>query len=482
MLQSALLQHIGQYIDGQWVTIGEGVLDIRDPATGDVLCEMPDAGPFGAQQAVAAAHRAMQQPSASLEQRKIWLGQLAKVQADHREELARLITLENGKPLAEALGEVDYAVGFYREAARHLHVLEPQTLEQQPRDCTWTVTREPAGVAALITPWNFPLAMLAKKLSGAVAAGCATVTKPAEQTPLTCMALFHLIDQHLDLPAGFANMVAGDPAGIGDALLTHPAVRLVSFTGSTMVGRHLIEESAQGIKRLTLELGGNAPFVVFEDANLDHAADELMPNKFRCSGQTCVCTNRVYVHESVADTFAEKVVERVKQLKVGHGLDEGVKVGPLINLAGWKKVHEHVRDAIANGAQRAFGEPAQQPSHNWGAFYPPTVLTHLPSSARLSGEETFGPIIAIGRFADDEQAIQFANDTDYGLAAYFFTDDAQRQAHVSRALHFGHIGINTGTGPTPEAPFGGMWHSGFGREGAAEGILEFTEIKTRASK
>ncbi len=453
-------------------------LPVHNPATGELLAEVPALGTEEANQAVNAAARALE-IGASLAERSNWLRGIAEGLLEGREEMARLITQEQGKPLAEARVEVDYAAGFFRFYAEELHHLEPRPLPQPIRDVPWTIHHRPAGVAALITPWNFPLAMLAKKLAPALGAGCASVIKPAELTPLCAIALCHIATA-AGVPAGRINLLTGPPSPIGKALCEHPLVRVISFTGSTATGKILLRDSAPHIKRLALELGGNAPFIVFADADLEAAADALMANKFRCAGQTCVCANRVYVEAPVAAKFEALVCERVAALKMGNGMEDGVDIGPLINRAAWEKVERHVREAEQAGARRAFGAAATPPENEWGCYYPPVVLGGVRDAMAVFREETFGPVVAIATFNYKGEVVGRANGTPHGLAAYLFNADAEKARWVAAHLQFGHVGINTGTGPTPEAPFGGMKQSGLGREGGLEGLFEFTETQTVA--
>jgi succinate-semialdehyde dehydrogenase/glutarate-semialdehyde dehydrogenase len=320
--------------------------------------------------------------------------------------------------------------------------------------------------------------MIAKKLSAALAADCSCIIKPSLKTPLTMIALFALIDEKLDLPRGKVNLVIGKPKPIGDTLCEHPAVRILSFTGSTEVGKYLIEKSAEHVKRLTLELGGNAPFIVFDDADLDRAADQLIANKFRGGGQTCVCANRVFVHRKVLGAFADKLVERVEKMTVGDGMKEETDMGPLIDRAGFEKVRTHVKDALERGAQKVAGGSPEPPEHDFGFFHPPTVLRGVTDAMVCAKEETFGPLVPLMAFESEEEVIRRANDTEFGLAAYLFTADPERAGRVIAGLQFGHVGYNTGTGPTPEAPFGGMKQSGYGREGGIEGLHDFIEPQT----
>ena len=480
MIDSPLLKRFAGYIDGQWAGAESGeTISVIDPATGEHLADVPKMGSRETLAAVESAGRAMQECPPP-RPRRDWLNAIPEVHLANKEELGRIITLEHGKPLAESIGEVEYAAGFYSFCADQIERLESETLAERIRGCRWAIHHRPAGVAGLISPWNFLLGMMAKKLSAALAAGCASVNKPASMTPLSSVALWALMEP-LDLPAGMANLVTGKSSEIGDVLCRHPDVRFISFTGSTEVGRGLIRNTADHIKRLTMELGGNAPFIVFQDADLESAADHLIANKFRGSGQTCVCTNRVYVHRAVADAFAQRVAERVRKLRLGHGLSEGTDVGPLVDRRGFDKVAEHVQDALAKGAKRIVGDDPQRPENAWGAFFPPTVIVNVTAEMRVCQEETFGPLVAMCEFHDEQDVIQQGNNTPYGLAAYVFTADADRAQRVVSRLRFGHVGLNTATGPTPQAPFGGMKQSGFGREGGVDGMLEFCETQVVAS-
>jgi succinate-semialdehyde dehydrogenase/glutarate-semialdehyde dehydrogenase len=477
MIESPLLSNPAGYIGGQWTPSDSGErFEVITPATGEKLADVPAMGREETLRAVRAGEKALAEP-VSIEQRREWLQGIERALLDNEQEIARILTAEQGKPLKEAAGEVRYAAGFFRNAATHIDELRPYTLEDRPKDRTWTVHARPAGVVGLITPWNFPIGMIAKKLSSAIAADAPSVLKPAEQTPLTMIALFHLLHGTVGLPAGKVNLVMGHPEPIGDALCEHPKVRVLSLTGSTEVGKLLIRKTADQVKKLCLELGGNAPFVVFEDADLDAAADELIANKFRAGGQTCVCANRIYVQDSVADAFTEKVVQRVGELTVGNGAEEGTDIGPLIDRQGFNKVRRHIADALDKGAERVAGEDPPQPDGEWGCFHPPTVLTDVTHEMICCQEETFGPVVPILRFGEEQEAVDAANDTHAGLAAYIFTGDDARAERVIAQLSFGHVGWNTGAGPTPEAPFGGMKQSGYGREGGVEGIHEFVELQ-----
>lgn len=478
MITSPLLPHLKGYIGGHW-TAGPGnhQIVVHNPATGEELARIPAMGAAETREAIAAANRALDQ-SIDLEARRDSLKRLVAALLRDKKEIGRILTLEHGKPWPEAEVEVEYAAGFFRYCADNLDALKPRVLPEQPRNMTWTVHYRPAGVAALITPWNFPIGMIAKKLAAALAAGCPTVIKPSSKTPLTMIALFTLLERELDLPHGMVNLVIGSADEIGNALCEHPDVQVVSFTGSTEVGRQLMARCAPQVKKMALELGGNAPFLVFADADLDLAADQLLANKFRGAGQTCVCANRILVQREVLEPFGEKVAERVRRLKVGNGMEPGVDIGPLIDRNGFNKVRRHVEDALAKGAQLLAGELPAPASSDWGCFYPPSVLIGVQTDMIVQHEETFGPLVPLLPFADENEAVRLANATEFGLAAYLFTADDDRAQRVIRQLRFGHVGYNTGAGPTPEAPFGGMKQSGIGREGGIEGLFEFVEPQT----
>ena len=479
MISSPLLPNMSGYINGAWCAADSGArMPVVNPATRETLAEVPQMGRAEAVRAVESAVRALSKP-AGIPKRRKWLNQIADLLVENRREFGRIITLENGKPLKEGMGEVDYAAGFFRYCAQHATKLRSRKLKEQPRGHEWTVHYRPAGVAGLISPWNFPLALIAKKLAAALAADCPSVIKPAGQTPLSTIALMTLLEK-LDLPAGKVNLVIGKAGEIGGVLCEHPAVRAISFTGSTEVGKVLSRNVADHVKRLALELGGNAPFIVFEDADLDLAADHLILNKFRASGQTCVCTNRVYVQKSIADAFTQKVVERVGRLKVGDGMAEDTDIGPLIDRAGFDKVRQHVEDAVAKGARCVAGGSPPEPGDHRGYYFPPTVLRGVRGDSMCVREETFGPVVPIIEFNNEKEAVERANSTEYGLAAYLFTQDERRAKRLIGNLQFGHVGHNSGTGPTPEAPFGGMKQSGYGREGGLEGLMEFVEPQTQA--
>jgi len=478
-MESKLLGKVGGFIRGQWITASPGgSFEVVNPATGAVLARLPNMGAAETNGSVEAAARALQ-PDEPVSKRRGWFEALHELLLSDKQEFARIITCENGKPLKEAVVEVEYACGFFRFFAEQMHRLESEVVPGRMRNCEWTVHHRPAGVAGLIAPWNFPLAMMGKKVAAALAAGCGVVIKPARQTPLSMIALCRIAER-VGVPAGRLNVVVGQAGPIGEALCTHPAVRIISFTGSTEIGEWLATKSAPHLKRLSLELGGNAPFMVFEDANLKVAADALMTNKFRVAGQTCVCANRVFVHESVVTAFTKLVAERVRRLRVGDGMDPASDLGPLIDRAQYEKVAAHVRDALQCGARRIVGHDPAPLAHDWGAFFPPTVLTGVTRDMLVCRDETFGPVIAITSFASEGEVATAANETCHGLAAFAFSEDPTRLDRMASQLQFGHLGFNTGTGPTPEAPFGGFKRSGFGREGGLEGLLEFCESQVVA--
>jgi len=471
--------NIGGYINGQWTDAQDGdTFDVVNPATGAVLHRAPRMGAAEAQRAVEAAAAAMA-ATTDLDTRRAWLKGIADGLHAGREPLARIITSEQGKPIREARIEVDYAATFFTHAADHLDLLQPRTLAKTVNGCTWTTHHRPTGVAALITPWNFPLAMIAKKLASALGAGCATVCKPAELTPLSAMRLAAVCEQ-AGVQPGWFNLVFGKPAEIGRVFCAHPAVRIISFTGSTAVGKLLAEQAAPYVKRLALELGGSAPFLVFEDADLPRAAKALIESKFRAAGQTCVCANRVLVRDTAHHAFIDQLKPRIEALRSGDGMSEDVDLGPLINRAGWEKVDHHVRDALVRGATRLVGADLGPPVSDHAAFYPPTLLTGVTPDMAVFREETFGPVVALSTFKNEDEAVRIANSTPYGLAAYVMSGDTARVRRIAARLHFGHVAANSGTGPAAHAPFGGMKHSGFGREGGEEGLMEFTETQVLA--
>ncbi|MFQ5852381.1 MAG: NAD-dependent succinate-semialdehyde dehydrogenase [Candidatus Binatia bacterium] len=468
------------YIGGRWVDAATGrTVSVRNPATGEELALVPDAGRTETAAAIEAAHRAFPDWSslAAPERAKV-LFKARDLLLQRKEELARILTSEQGKPLIESRGEIQYAAGFVTWFAEEGKRVYGETIPASVAHKRLLVIKQPVGVVAAITPWNFPAAMVTRKIAPALAAGCTVVLKPAEQTPLTAIALFKIFEE-AGFPAGVVNLITTlDPSEVGREFLENPLVRLIAFTGSTEVGKLLMRGASEQVKRVSLELGGHAPFIVFEDADLEKAVAGAMASKFRNMGQTCVCANRIYVQASVLESFAAKFVERVKQLKIGNGLEEGVHVGPLIDEQGFKKVCAHVEDAVAKGAKLLIGgKPRTDGPFAHGRFFEPTVLTDVKKGMRILEEETFGPVAPLIPFQDEAEVIRAANDTRYGLAAYFFSQNVSRCLRVAEKLEYGIIGVNDGMPSVPQAPFGGLKESGLGREGGKEGIEEFLEVK-----
>lgn len=477
MIESPLLQNVKGYIGGRWVdSDGGGTFEVFNPATRERIAEVPSMPENDILSAVEAGKSALRLATPwPIETRRKWLEDIRDALKENKAEIGRILCMEHGKPLAEAQGEAEYAAGFFDYCAKHIEALDAHTIPEKPKDCTWTVHYRPVGVVGLIVPWNFPIGMIAKKLSAALAAGCPSVIKPASETPLTMVALFTLMDK-LDLPDGMVNLVMGKASVIGKVLCEHQDVPMLSFTGSTEVGRKLVLDTAEQVKKLALELGGNAPFIVFDDADLDTAADNLIANKFRGGGQTCVCANRVFIHEDVAEAFGEKLAQRIGRMTVGDGMKDGVDIGPLVNQAGFDKVKRHLEDALNKGATLVAGKAPGELGD--GLFFPPTAVMGVTRDMCCYREETFGPLVPMALFRTEDEVIEAGNDTEFGLASYVFTADAERAQRVAAGLRFGHVGWNTGTGPTPEAPFGGMKASGIGREGGLEGLFEFVEAQT----
>lgn len=471
-LKDASLLRTACYIDGAWV--GEPDSAVTDPATGAVIAHVPTLGAAETILAVEAAARAFPAWSALTgKQRGSVLRRWHDLVVAHADDLARILTLEQGKPLSESRGEIDYAASYIEYYAEEAKRVSGQVPSSHRADAMALVTRQPLGVVAAITPWNFPAAMITRKVAPALAAGCSVVVKPAPDTPLTALALAELAHR-AGLAPGLLNVVTGDAKAIGGVLTGHRLVRAVSFTGSTPVGKLLAAQSATTVKRVLLELGGNAPFMVFDDANLDAAVAGAIAAKFRNSGQTCVCANRFYVQAGIHDRFVEKLAAAMGRLEVGHGLHPDTTLGPLINISAVDKTRRHVVDAISHGARLVCG------GMEWtepGNFYPPTLVTGATSEMLVASDETFGPLAAVFRFENEEEAIAAANASDSGLAAYLFSRDASRLFRVNKALEFGMVGMNTGLISSELMPFGGIKESGDGREGGALGIEAYTYVK-----
>jgi succinate-semialdehyde dehydrogenase/glutarate-semialdehyde dehydrogenase len=462
------------YIDGEW-TSGDSVdtITVVNPSSNVSIGQVPRMGKAETRRAIAAAERAL--PSwrdLSAKERATLLRRWYNLIIENQHDLAQIMTLEQGKPLPEALGEITFGASYiewYAEEAKRVYgdIIPGAT------DKRLLVIKQPVGVCAAITPWNFPSAMITRKAGPALAAGCTMVIKPASQTPFSALALVYLAEQ-AGIPKGVLSVVTGAAAEIAEELTSNPTVRKISFTGSTEIGRQIMEKCAHDIKKVSLELGGNAPFIVFEDADLDAAVEGAMASKFRNAGQTCVCANRLYVHDKVYDTFVDKLASAVGALKIGDGFSDGVTLGPLIDGKAVAKVREHIEDALAKGAKVIKGGAAHALGGN---FFEPTILVDVPDSARVAKEETFGPLAPVFRFYDDAEVIGKANDTEFGLAAYFYTANLGRAFRIGEGLEYGIVGVNTGIISSEAAPFGGIKASGVGREGSKYGLEDYLEIK-----
>ncbi len=473
-LKNAKLLKDAAYINGKWEKSSKSY-SVKNPANGEVVGTVPDMGAAETKAAIEAANKVW----------PAWRELLAKERAkilrkwsdlilENIDDLAAIMTAEQGKPIAEAKGELTSSAAFleyYGEEAKRIY---GDTLPSPFPKSRVVVLKQPIGVCGMITPWNFPSSMIARKAGPALASGCTAVLKPAEATPLSALALAVLAEE-AGVPAGVFNIVTTSEAkSVGNELCANPLVRKLSFTGSTEVGKILIAQCAGTVKKVSMELGGNAPFIVFDDADLDAAVEGAVTSKYRNAGQTCVCANRIYVQEGIYDAFAAKLIEKVKALKVGDGSEPDVKIGPLINEDGLKKVQDHVKDAVQKGAKIVTGgKPAKQ----GGTFYEPTVLTGVTQAMKVAKEETFGPVAPLFKFKTEEEVIRMANDTEFGLAAYFYTKDVARGWRVAEALEYGMVGHNIGLMSTEVAPFGGIKESGLGREGSKYGIDEYLEIK-----
>jgi succinate-semialdehyde dehydrogenase/glutarate-semialdehyde dehydrogenase len=461
------------YIDGQWITASK-TFSVDNPATGEIIANVPDLGASETRQAIEAANRAFPAWSKkTAKERAIILRRWFDLLLANQEDLAKLMTLEQGKPLAEARGEVAYAGAFLEWFAEEGKRIYGDTIPQHQADKRIVVIKQPVGVVAAITPWNFPLAMIARKAGPALAAGCTLVIKPAEQTPLSALALAEL-GERAGVPKGVFNVLTGSPQEIGGELTSNPIVRKLTFTGSTEIGKLLMAQCAGTIKKISLELGGNAPFIVFDDADMDAAIEGATQSKYRNTGQTCISTNRFYVQDGIYDAFAAKLTQAVRNLKPASGLETGATQGPLIDNAALAKVESHLADAKANGAKVLLGGHRHSLG---GRFFEPTVLADVTPKMLISREETFGPVAPLFRFKTEAEAVSLANDTEFGLAAYFYGRDIARIWRVAEALEYGIVGINTGMISTEVAPFGGMKESGLGREGSKYGIDDYLEIK-----
>jgi succinate-semialdehyde dehydrogenase/glutarate-semialdehyde dehydrogenase len=459
------------YIDGEWTGNGKAFA-IVNPATGARLAEVPDLGTEETRRAIDAAERAWPAWRAkTAKERAAILRKWYELMMAAQEDLAQILTAEQGKPLAEARGEIAYGASFIEWFAEEGKRAYGEVVPTHQADKRVLVIKQPIGVSAMITPWNFPNAMITRKAAPALAAGCTVVLKPAEQTPLSALAMAELAER-AGVPKGVFNVITGDAPTIGKELCANPKVRKLSFTGSTEVGRILMRQSAETIKKLSLELGGNAPFIVFDDADLDAAVEGALASKYRNAGQTCVCANRIYVQDGVYDAFAAKLTEKVKSFKVGAGTEPGVVIGPLIDEQGVQKVEKHLADALGKGAQVVLGGKRMG-----GLFFQPTVLTNVTPNMLVSFEETFGPVAPLIRFKTEEEVIRLANNTEFGLSGYFYSRDVGRIFRVAEAMETGIVGANVGIISTEIAPFGGVKQSGLGREGSKYGLEEYLEVK-----
>ena len=474
LLKETSLLKTDALINGQWVS-GSQRFDVHDPALGIKLADVANLGPTETETAIAAANAAWPAwRNKTGKERSIILRKWFDLLIAHQDDLGRILTAEQGKPFIEGRGEIVYGASFvewYAEEAKRVH---GETLPQWDNNRRLMVIKQPIGVCAAITPWNFPLAMITRKVAPALAAGCTVIIKPAELTPLSALAAGELA-MRAGIPAGVLNIITADEAGsiaIGKTLCESEVVRHISFTGSTEVGRILMAQSAPTVKKMSLELGGNAPFIVFDDADIDSAVEGAMASKYRNAGQTCVCANRIYVQDGVYDHFVEKFAAKVRGLKVGNGFEAGVQVGPLIEDAALQKVKRHVQDAVAKGGKVLAGGKALQ-----GQFFEPTLITEATAAMLCAQEETFGPFAPVFRFKTEQEVIGMANDTIYGLACYFYSRDIGRIYRVSEALEFGMVGVNVGVLATEHVPFGGVKQSGLGREGSHHGMDDYVEIK-----
>ncbi|MGE8106390.1 NAD-dependent succinate-semialdehyde dehydrogenase [Allorhizobium sp. NPDC080224] len=464
-------------VGNEWLAASQSgkTFEVTNPATGEVIAVLPDVSKAEVTKAIDAAHSAQKAWAKKTgKERAAILRKLNDLMVANADDLATILTMEMGKPWPEARGEILYGASYVEWFAEEAKRVYGDTIPGHQADKRIMVIKQPIGVVGAITPWNFPNAMLARKVAPALAVGCAMVSKPAAQTPLSALALA-ILAERAGLPAGlFSVLTSTDAAMVGEEMCANDKVRKLTFTGSTNVGRILMRQGADQIMKLGLELGGNAPFIVFDDADLDAAVEGAMISKYRNAGQTCVCANRLYVQSGIYDAFAEKLAEKVKQLKVGDGFADGVTTGPLIDAKAVEKVKEHVADAVSKGAKVALGG---EPSSAGDLFFEPTILTGVTTAMKVATEETFGPVAPLFKFETEEEVIELANSTEFGLASYFYSKDIAKIFRVAEALEYGMVGVNTGLISTEVAPFGGIKQSGLGREGSKYGIDDYTEIK-----
>jgi succinate-semialdehyde dehydrogenase/glutarate-semialdehyde dehydrogenase len=462
------------FINGEWVGADAPQIDVTDPATGEKIASVPSLGTQETREAIEGASRAQEEWAARpAKERSVILRRWFELMMENQDDLAAILTAEQGKPLAEAKGEIAYAasfIEFYAEEAKRIY---GSIVPAPTNDRRIVVLKQPVGVCAAITPWNFPAAMITRKAGPALAAGCTMVVKPATATPLSAFALAEL-GQRAGLPSGILSVITGKAGAIGGEMTANPLVRKLTFTGSTEIGKELMSQSAATMKKVSLELGGNAPFIVFDDADIDAAVEGAVASKYRNTGQTCICTNRFLVQSAVHDEFVEKLARKVAALKVGSGFEVGVAQGPLIDMAAVEKVEEHIADALAGGARLHTGGKRHAKG---GTFFEPTVISGMKPGMKVTREETFAPLAPVFRFETDEEAVALANDTPFGLASYFYSRDIGRVWRIAEALEYGLVGVNAGLISTEVAPFGGYKESGLGREGGPWGIEEFLEVK-----
>ncbi|WP_370600493.1 NADP-dependent succinate-semialdehyde dehydrogenase [Pseudomonas nitroreducens] len=474
-LNDAKLFRQQAYIDGSWVDADNGqTIKVNNPATNEIIGTVPKMGAAETRRAIEAADKALPAWRAlTAKERANKLRKWFDLMIENQDDLARLMTIEQGKPLAEAKGEIAYAASFLEWFGEEAKRIYGDTIPGHQPDKRIIVIKQPIGVTAAITPWNFPSAMITRKAGPALAAGCTMVLKPASQTPYSALALAELAER-AGIPKGVFSVVTGSAGEVGGELTSNPIVRKLTFTGSTEIGRQLMAECAKDIKKVSLELGGNAPFIVFDDADLDAAVEGALISKYRNNGQTCVCANRLYVQDGVYDAFVEKLKVAVAKLNIGNGLEQGITTGPLIDSKAVAKVEEHIADAVSKGAKVLAGG---KPHALGGTFFEPTILVDVPKTALVSKDETFGPLAPVFRFKDEAEVIAMSNDTEFGLASYFYARDLARVFRVAEQLEYGMVGINTGLISNEVSPFGGIKASGLGREGSKYGIEDYLEIK-----
>ena len=464
------------FINNQWIGDSDNIINVYNPATGKSIGTVPNFGAEETRQAIEAAHKAFKAWSKTpAKVRSNYLKRVRELIVENKEELAEIITKEMGKPIAEARGEIDYTANFFEWNAEEAKRVYGRIIPGRDENNRMQVIKQPVGVVASISPWNFPAAALCKKLPAALAAGCTIVIKPASQAPITAIKLMELFEK-AEVPKGVVNLVTGKSSEIGAELMSNPKVRKVSFTGSTEIGKLLIKQSADNVKKLSLELGGHAPFIILDDADMEKAVQGVLACKFRASGQTCICANRVYVQKKVYNKFVELFAKEVKKFNVGNGLDDNVNMGPIIDKHGYQKVKDQVDDAVEKGATLVVGGPGECKEDNV-YYYLPTVLKDITSDMIIMEEETFGPVAPVQMFEDDNEAIQLANDSVYGLASYVYTASLKRGTKIAEELEYGIVGWNDGAPSAPEAPFGGVKESGYASEGGIEGVDAYLETK-----